>query len=54
MDIGHRTPPPSLMVIMYGRRLVRDDLVMLGIGSNAYYAHIDHIHTHIGANRILY
>ena len=37
MDIRHRTPLPSVMIIVYDRRLVRDDLVVLGIGGNAYY-----------------
>ena len=37
MDIRHRSPLPSLIVIMYGRRLVRDDLLVLGIEENAYY-----------------
>ena len=35
--IRHRTPLPSVIVTIDGRGLVRDDLVVLGIGGNAYY-----------------
>ena len=35
--IRHRTPQPSVMVTIYGRGLVHDDLVVLGIRGNGYY-----------------
>ena len=41
MDIRHRTPFPSVMIPIYGRGLVCDDLVVLGIGGNAYYVPLE-------------